>query len=97
MDGPFITPNIMYLKQAGAEQLNVGMSLTNESLSGGMYYRSNFSNPDAILAVIGYEANGVRLGYSYDLTVSIWLWWSTRNICNITISLQRQKKKIKSD
>lgn len=70
MDGPFITPNIMYLKQAGAEQLNVGMSLTNESLSGGMYYRSNFSNPDAILAVIGYEANGVRLGYSYDLTVS---------------------------
>jgi type IX secretion system PorP/SprF family membrane protein len=70
MDGPFITPNIMYLKQAGAEQLNVGMSLTNESLSGGMYYRSNFSNPDAILAVVGYEANGVRIGYSYDLTVS---------------------------
>ena len=70
MDGPFITPNLMYLKQAGAEQLNLGLSLTNESLSGGLYYRSNFSNPDAILAVIGVEKNGIRLGYSYDYTVS---------------------------
>jgi len=33
MNGPFITPNLMYLKQAGAEQLNLGLSLTNESLS----------------------------------------------------------------
>ena len=70
MDGPFITPNVMYLKQAGAEQLNVGMSLTNESLSGGLYYRSNFSNPDAILIVLGYENSGIRFGYSYDYTVS---------------------------
>ena len=70
MDGPFITPNLMYLKQGGAEQLNLGLSLTNESLSGGLYYRSNFSNPDAILAVVGVETNGIRLGYSYDYTVS---------------------------
>ena len=70
MDGPFVTPNLMYLKQAGAEQLNVGMSLTNESVSGGLYYRSNFSNPDAILVVLGYENSGIRFGYSYDYTVS---------------------------
>ena len=70
MDGPFVTPNILYMSQNGAQQLNVGMSLTNESLSGGLYLRNNFSNPDAILVVLGYEANGMRLGYSYDYTIS---------------------------
>lgn len=70
MDGPYITPNLLYMKQSGAEQLNVGMSLTNESVSGGLYYRSNFTNPDAFLVVLGYENNGIRFGYSYDYTVS---------------------------
>lgn len=70
MDGPFITPNVLYQSQNGAEQLNVGLSLTNESLSGGLYYRNTFANYDAVLIVLGYEANGIRLGYSYDYTVS---------------------------
>jgi type IX secretion system PorP/SprF family membrane protein len=70
MDGPFVTPNILYMTQNGAQQLNVGMSLTNESLSGGIYFRNNFSNSDAVLIVVGYTANGMRLGYSYDYTVS---------------------------
>jgi type IX secretion system PorP/SprF family membrane protein len=70
MDGPFITPNVLYMTQNGAEQLNVGMSLTNDSFSGGLYFRNNFSNADAVLVVLGYEANGMRLGYSYDYTVS---------------------------
>jgi type IX secretion system PorP/SprF family membrane protein len=70
MDGPFITPNILYQSQGGAEQLNVGLSLTNESLSGGIYYRDNFINSDAVLIVLGYESNGIRIGYSYDYTIS---------------------------
>mgnify|MGYP001240024767 FL=1 len=70
MDGPFLTPNILYMSQNGADQLNIGMSLTNESLSGGLYFRNNFSNSDAILIVAGYESNGIRLGYSYDYTIS---------------------------
>ena len=70
MDGPFVTPNVLYMTQNGAEQLNVGMSLTNNSFSGGLYFRNNFSNADAVLIVLGYEANGMRLGYSYDYTVS---------------------------
>lgn len=70
MDGPYITPNLLYMTQNGAQQMNVGLSLTNESLSGGLYFRNNFSNPDAILIVLGYEASGIRLGYSYDYTVS---------------------------
>jgi len=70
IDGPFVTPNILYMSQNGARQLNIGMSLTNQSLSGGLYFRNNFSNADAVLVVLGYEANGMRLGYSYDYTVS---------------------------
>ena len=69
-DGPFLTPNILYMSQNGAEQLNIGLSLTNQSLSGGLYLRNNFSNSDAILVVLGYELNGTRIGYSYDYSVS---------------------------
>jgi len=70
MDGPFITPNFMYQSQAGAEQINIGASLTNESISGGVYYRSNMNNSDAILLVVGYQKDAYRFGYSYDYTVS---------------------------
>jgi hypothetical protein len=27
-------------------------------------------NSDAVLIVLGYESNGVRVGYSYDYTIS---------------------------
>ena len=70
MEGPYITPNLLYMSQNGAQQLNIGLSLTNASFSGGLYFRNNISNSDAILIVIGYESNGLRLGYSYDYTIS---------------------------
>ena len=70
LNEPFITPNILYMSQNGAKQLNVGLSLTNQSVSGGLYFRNNFSNSDAILIVLGYTTNGIRLGYSYDYTIS---------------------------
>ena len=43
------------MSQNGATQLNMGMSLTNESLSGGLYFRNNLQF-DAILIVLGYES-----------------------------------------
>ena len=94
-DGPFITPNILYMSQNGANQLNMGMSLTNESLSGGLYFRNNFSNSDAILVVLGYESNGIRLGYSYDYTISE-LMGSSGGAHEVSLTIQlacRQKRK----
>ena len=93
--GPFITPNILYMSQNGANQLNMGVSLTNESLMGGLYFRNNFSNSDAILIVLGYESNGIRLGYSYDYTISE-LMGASGGAHEVSLTIQlacRQKRK----
>ena len=93
--GPFITPNVLFMTQNGANQLNMGMSLTNESLSGGLYFRNNFSNSDAILVTLGYTSNGIRLGYSYDYTISE-LMGSSGGAHEVSLTIQlacRQKRK----
>lgn len=69
-NSPFITPGILYQTQSGADQMNYGLSITNNSVSGGVWYRSSSENADAILLVAGYEVGIYRIGYSYDYTVS---------------------------
>ena len=94
-NGPFISPNILYMSQYGANLLNLGMSLTNDSLMGGLYFRNNFSNSDAILIVLGYESNGIRLGYSYDYTISE-LMGASGGAHEVSLTIQlacRQKRK----
>ena len=65
----YYTEHTLYVSK-WCKSAKYGYALTNESLSGGLYFRNNFSNSDAILVVLGYESNGIRLGYSYDYTIS---------------------------
>ncbi|MDG1849263.1 MAG: type IX secretion system membrane protein PorP/SprF [Flavobacteriales bacterium] len=98
-DEPYVTPNILYMSQNGARQLNIGMSLTNQSLSGGLYFRNNFSNSDALLLVLGYTAGGIRVGYSYDYTISELMGSSGgAHEVSLTIQLdcQDKRKKLKA-
>lgn len=63
----FISPNIMYRRQQDFQQLNIGLYAKNEAIVGGLWYRGN----DAFIMLIGLELqNGMRVGYSYDVTVS---------------------------
>jgi type IX secretion system PorP/SprF family membrane protein len=98
-DGPFITPNLLYMSQNGAQQLNLGLSLTNQSFSGGLYFRNNFTNSDAVLVVLGYESNGIRLGYSYDYTISE-LMGSSGGAHEVSLTIQMacrpKRKKLKA-
>jgi type IX secretion system PorP/SprF family membrane protein len=98
-DGPFITPNLLYMSQNGAPQLNLGLSLTNQSFSGGLYFRNNFTNSDAVLVVLGYESNGIRLGYSYDYTISE-LMGSSGGAHEVSLTIQMacrpKRKKLKA-
>lgn len=69
-DSPYITAGFIYQTQGAADQLNLGLSLTNKSLSGGVWYRVNSENSDAVMMVLGYEVDQYIIGYSYDYTVS---------------------------
>ena len=66
----YIIPNFLFKRQAQTEQINVGTTITNNILSGGVAYRRSFSNSDAILLVLGFQKDALKIGYSYDFTIS---------------------------
>lgn len=66
----FISPNIMIVRQGDFGQLNVGANLGYGSLFIGGWYRHAWTNPDAVIGVVGVEQGIFKIGYSYDFTVS---------------------------
>lgn len=65
-----ISPNILYQQQFKFHQLNLGMYLTYNFIVGGVWYRLNFENSDAVITLIGIQYRSLSAGYSYDWTVS---------------------------
>ncbi len=65
-----ISPNILYQQQFNFHQLNIGLYLTIDPFVGGLWFRHNFENADALIPMIGFHWKSLRVGYSYDYTVS---------------------------
>ena len=65
-----ISPNILYQQQFKYHQLNLGMYLTYNFIVGGLWYRMNFENSDAVITLVGVRYMNLQAGYSYDWTVS---------------------------
>jgi type IX secretion system PorP/SprF family membrane protein len=65
----FISPNIMYLKQGDFGQLNLGALANLDMIFGGVWYRHAFTNPDAVILVLGVHKGVMKIGYSYDISV----------------------------
>lgn len=66
----YFSPNILYVQQASFNQLNVGAILGVGVLYGGIYFRSDFKNNDAVILMAGLRKGIFKFGYSYDATVS---------------------------
>lgn len=65
-----ILPNLLFVKQGVMGQINGGSVLQVRNLYFGLYYRHAFRNPDAVILSLGFDASNIRIGYSYDATVS---------------------------
>lgn len=61
-----ISPNVMYREQGDFKQLNLGVYFKKQTIVGGLWYRGR----DAFIMLLGIETGHVRIGYSYDVTVS---------------------------
>ena len=68
--GSSISLNALYQQQGQFHQLNAGMYISVYPLVFGGWFRHNFENPDAFIALVGLQYESLRIGYSYDLTVS---------------------------
>lgn len=65
-----ISPNIVYVQQGNFNQLNAGMSVNMYPLVAGVWLRHGFENPDAVIALIGYQQKNYKVEYSFDYTIS---------------------------
>lgn len=69
-----LSPSALYMKQAGATQINAGTSfgyhMDEAALYFGAWHRYAGTNPDAIIALVGVEFSSLLLGFSYDITIS---------------------------
>ncbi len=61
-----ISPNIMFRRQGTFTQLNMGMYVKKGALVGGVWYR----NKDAFIVLVGIQTDVIKIGYSYDVTIS---------------------------
>jgi len=66
----FVSPNIMYVRQGDFAQLNVGTLANLDAIFAGAWYRHAFTNPDAVILVVGVQKGVMKIGYSYDISVS---------------------------
>lgn len=66
----YVTPNLLYSRQAAFQQLNVGAYFGYGNFFLGGWYRHAFENADAAIAVVGVREGVFRLSYSYDATLS---------------------------
>jgi len=65
-----ISPNFIYVQQGQFRQLNVGMYVNKFPFVWGLWMRHNFGNPDAMIALFGFQTKNYKIGYSYDYTIS---------------------------
>lgn len=68
--GAFITPNVLFVKQADFAQLNVGAYTGINRFFLGGWYRHAWGNPDALIFSAGVRTGVFKIGYSFDYTVS---------------------------
>jgi type IX secretion system PorP/SprF family membrane protein len=61
-----ISPNVLYQQQAAFRQLNLGLYVDHGPITAGVWYRTR----DAFIALIGFQTEKFKFGYSYDVTTS---------------------------
>lgn len=70
IEDPTLSPNLLFMKQGDFKEMNYGLYFNKYPLVGGVWFRQGFDNPDAFIALIGLQTSVVKIGYSYDVTVS---------------------------
>ncbi|MCU0422089.1 MAG: type IX secretion system membrane protein PorP/SprF [Bacteroidia bacterium] len=65
-----ISPNVLYMQQGPFTEINLGMYYNKGSYILGSYFRQTTANADALIFLIGLRREKLRIGYSYDATIS---------------------------
>ena len=69
----FVSPNVIYRRQGTFNHLNFGLYLSKGPIVGGIWYRgiiTDWESNDSFIFLAGVKAGTLKLGYSYDMTIS---------------------------
>jgi type IX secretion system PorP/SprF family membrane protein len=66
----YISPNLLYQQQGPWHQINAGLYVVRLPIVLGAWFRHNFENADAVIALVGIQYQNLNVGYSYDMTLS---------------------------
>ncbi|MFZ4798345.1 MAG: PorP/SprF family type IX secretion system membrane protein [Bacteroidia bacterium] len=66
----YLSPNLLFMSQRDFYQVNVGTYIKKQALTVGMWFRQTSRNSDAVIFLLGLRFQNLRIGYSYDLTIS---------------------------
>jgi type IX secretion system PorP/SprF family membrane protein len=66
----YLAPNLLYQQQGEFHQLNAGVYIIRYPIVIGTWFRHNFENADAIIVLVGIDYKNLKIGYSYDITLS---------------------------
>jgi type IX secretion system PorP/SprF family membrane protein len=66
----FVSPNFLFVAQGPYKQLNVGAYASLGQVFAGTWLRHTFQNADAAILLAGFRAGSLKIGISYDATIS---------------------------
>jgi type IX secretion system PorP/SprF family membrane protein len=96
----FVSPNLLVIAQGPFGQVNAGAYFGLGQFFAGAWYRVGFENPDAAIFLAGFREGVLRMGYSFDFTLSRLSTWSPGGTHEISIAinfddsrLQKRKRK----
>lgn len=64
------SPSVIFVKQGPFNQFNGGFTIDGEVITLGAHYRISSGASEAIIGSIGFRTNHLRVGYSFDYTIS---------------------------
>jgi type IX secretion system PorP/SprF family membrane protein len=65
-----LSPSLIYVLQGPFQQLNAGMTFDAGMISFGGHFRISSGNAESLIGSIGLRTNQLRVGYSFDYTIS---------------------------
>lgn len=66
-----VAPQLLFHQQGDFQQFNWGVYVNRKSIVAGFWLRQNFNfHYDSFIMLIGFRQDKIKIGYSYDLTVS---------------------------
>ncbi|OYU97137.1 MAG: hypothetical protein CFE21_02265 [Bacteroidetes bacterium B1(2017)] len=84
-------PNVIVKSQRQFNQVNLGMYMSKGPYVAGAYFRQNTVNSDAFIILVGVRTPKIKIGYSYDATISAAKIGAV-NSHEVTLSLELKKR-----